>query len=206
MTIGSRKRLIVAITGASGAVYAQRLLTLLVAGGHEVHFAVTPFGKRLLHDELGMEGVNVPLLCGLPEEADPRDHGVFVHPSKDVGATIASGSFRHDGMVILPCSSTTLGAVASGIGDNIVTRAAACALKERLPLILCHRESPLSLVDIENMRTATLAGAIVAPTNPGFYLMPESVDDLVDFMVGRVLDLLGVEHGLKVRWTAPRDA
>ena len=113
---------------------------------------------------------------------------------------IASGSFLHDGMALIPCSSTSLGAVATGAGSNLLCRAAMVTLKERRPLIVCHRESPLNLIDIENMRTLTLAGAIVCPTNPGFYLLPRSVEDIVDFTVGKVLDLLGVEHGLDVRW------
>lgn len=194
------RRLVVAITGASGACYAQRLISCLVRCGYEVHLAVTDYGKRLLHDELGMKGFDVHALTGLPDGADLREHRVFVHPSKDMGATIASGSFRHDGMIVMPCSSNTLGAAASGGGDKLVYRAMAVALKERLPLILCHRESPLNLIDIENMRTLTLAGAIIAPTSPAFYLGPRGVEDLVDFVVARVLDLLNIEHGLSMRW------
>ncbi len=113
---------------------------------------------------------------------------------------IASGSFLHDGMVVLPCSSTSLGAMATGAGSNLLTRAAMVTLKERRPLVVCHRETPLNLIDIENMRTLTLAGAIVCPTNPGFYLNPRSIEEIVDFMVGKVLDLLKVEHDLKTRW------
>lgn len=194
------RRFVVAITGASGAWYAQRLISALVRGGHEVHLAVTEYGKRLLHDELGMTGLDVHALSGLAEGADLREHRVFVHPSKDMGATIASGSFRHDGMIVMPCSSNTLGAAASGSGDKLVYRAIAVALKERLPLVLCHRESPLSLIDIENMRRLTMAGAIIAPTNPAFYLGPRSMSDVVDFVVSRVLDLVHVKHELSMRW------
>jgi 4-hydroxy-3-polyprenylbenzoate decarboxylase len=103
-------------------------------------------------------------------------------------------------MVVIPCSSTSLGAIATGSGSNLLTRAAMVTLKERRPLIVCHRETPLNLIDIENMRTLTLAGAIICPTNPGFYLGPRTVAELVDFMVGKVLDLLRVEHELKTRW------
>lgn len=123
-----------------------------------------------------------------------------IHPHKDVGAVIASGSFIHDGMVIVPCSSTSLGAIATGSGSNLLCRAAAVTLKERRRLIIAHRETPLSLVDIENMRTLTLAGAVICPTNPGLYLNPQRIEDLIDFMAGKLLDLLGVEHGLKTRW------
>jgi len=123
-----------------------------------------------------------------------------IHPHKDVGAVIASGSFMHDGMVIVPCSSTSLGAIASGSGSNLLCRAAAVTLKERRRLIIAHRETPLSLIDIENMRTLTLAGAVICPTNPGLYLKPQRIEDLIDFMAGKLLDLLGVEHALKTRW------
>ena len=103
-------------------------------------------------------------------------------------------------MVVMPCSSTSLGAIATGAGSNLLTRAAMVTLKERRPLIVCHRESPLNLIDIENMRSLALAGAVIAPTNPGLSLLPRSVDDIIDFVVGKVLDLLHVEHDLKVRW------
>ncbi len=125
---------------------------------------------------------------------------LICHPHKNVGAVIASGSFIHHGMVVVPCSSASLGAIATGSGSNLLARAAAVTLKERRPLIIAHRESPLSLVDIENMRTLALAGAIIAPTNPGLYLLPKTVEQIVDFVAGKYLDLLGVEHSLNIRW------
>lgn len=189
------KRIIVGISGASGAAYSQRVIELLVAAGVEVHLVVSPLGQRLLHDELGMEKVEPGRLAGTDE------HTVTVHHYRDVGAAIASGSFRHDGMLIVPCSNNSLAAVANGGSDNLLHRAAGVALKERRPLILAHRETPLSLVEIRNMERAAEAGAILAPTNPGFYMLPERLDDLVDFMAGRLLDLLGVDHGLHTRWT-----
>ena len=103
-------------------------------------------------------------------------------------------------MVVIPCSSTSLGKIATGSGENLLTRAAAVTLKERRPLIIVHRESPLSLIDIENMRTLTLAGATIAPANPGLYLKPTTIDEIIDFTVGKVLDLLKIEHDLKTRW------
>ncbi len=117
-----------------------------------------------------------------------------------MGALIASGSFLHQGMVVLPCSSASLGAIATGSGSNLLCRAAAVALKERRPLIICHREMPLSLIDIRNMETLALAGATICSPNPGFYMMPKRIEDLVDFVVGKVLDHLGVEHDLRTRW------
>jgi len=196
------RRFVLGISGASGAAYALRLLEQLLlsgGGGAEVHLVVTDYGRRLLFDEAQVTHVEFASMC--PGIADARAATrLVIHPNKDVGATIASGSFLHDGMVVMPCSSTSLGAIATGSGSNLLTRAAMVTLKERRPLIVCHRETPLSLIDIENMRTLTLAGAIVCPTNPGFYLHPTRVEEIVDFMVGKVLDLLKVEHGLKTRW------
>lgn len=194
---------VVGVSGASGADYACRLLEQLLIPGHEVHLVVSEYGQRLLFDERGVRRVTLEdLLPHLAESeyADAYRERLICHPNKDVGAVIASGSFLHDGMVVLPCSSTSLGAIATGAGSNLLTRAAMVTLKERRPLIICHRESPLNLVDIENMRTLTLAGAIIAPTNHGMYLLPRSVDDIIDFVVGKALDLLRIEHDLKVRW------
>lgn len=198
-----QRRIVVGISGASGARYATRLLEQLLLAGAEVHLVVTDFGKRLLADELDITALNLSTLT--PKLAAQTDHATYtsnliIHPNKDVGALIASGSFLHDGMVIIPCSSTSLGSIATGSGNNLLTRAAAVTLKERRKLILVHRETPLSLIDIENMRTLTLAGGIVCPANPGLYLNPQSIDDLIDFVVGKALDLLDVEHTLATRW------
>jgi 4-hydroxy-3-polyprenylbenzoate decarboxylase len=193
------KRIIVGITGASGAAYAQRTVQLLLSAGVETHLVVSPLGQRLLHDELGMEGVNLLELAGLTPDADKPDH-LIQHNYRDVGASIASGSFRHDGMVVIPCSSNSLGCIAHGSAQNLLHRAAHVTLKERRKLILVHREMPLSLVDIRNMQAVTEAGGIMAPANPGFYMLPQTVEALVDFVVGRCLDLLGVHHDLDVRW------
>lgn len=188
------RRIVVGITGASGAVYAKRVIELLTEQEVEVHLAVTALGRRLLHDELGMEGVDADQLSG------GRGQWVVLHRERDVGAAIASGSFVHDGMIIVPCSSNTMGAIASGITLNLVHRAAAVCLKERRRLVLCHREMPLSPIDIENISRLNLAGAIIAPLCPGFYLLPRTVEDLVDFVASRLVDLLGVPHDLNVRW------
>lgn len=195
------KRYVVGISGASGAAYALRTLELIIQTGAEVHLVVSEYGQRLLFEEAGIKKITpenvLPELIG-------RDgsyaYKLICHPNKDVGAVIASGSFLHDGMVVIPCSSTSLGAIASGAGSNLLTRAAMVTLKERRKLIICHRESPLNLIDIENMRTLTLAGATICPTNPGFYLHPQTVGDIVDFTVGKVLDLLDVQHSLETRW------
>lgn len=207
------RRFVVGISGASGAAYALRLIEQLLLGGHEVHLVVSQYGRRLLLEEAGVRRLVVEELAPAAVAAvasAPADslaapeRRLVVHPHQDVGAAIASGSFIHHGMVVIPCASTTLGAIANGCGSNLLVRAALVALKERRPLILCHRETPLSLVDIDNYRRAALAGAIVCPTNPGFYLHPCRIEDLVDFMVAKVLDLLKVEHALLARWPASR--
>ncbi|MEM9166879.1 MAG: UbiX family flavin prenyltransferase [Planctomycetota bacterium] len=199
----STRRFVVGISGASGALYSRRLLELLLTTGAEVHCVVSEYGQRLLFDELGVKKVELDQLCPVLADHPEREQlgrRFIAHPNKDVGAVIASGSFLHDGMAVIPCASTSLGAIASGAGSNLLTRAAMVTLKERRPLIVCHRESPLNLIDIENMRTLALAGATICPTNPGFYLHPKSIDDIIDFTVGKVLDLLNVEHELKTRW------
>lgn len=196
------KRVVVGISGASGAAYATRLVEQLLMLGHEVHLVVTEYGRQLLHDELGITKLELEQLTPSIKGAALKDakRRVFVHPHKDVGAVIASGSFMHDGMVVVPCSSTALGYIASGAGSNLLARAAMVTLKERRTLVVVHRESPLSYIDIKNMEAVTLAGGIIAPANPGFYLLPKTVDEIVDFVVGKCLDLLKIEHGLKIRW------
>jgi len=193
------KRFVVGITGASGAAYAQRCIQLLLDAGAEIHLVVSPLGQRLLHDELAMEGVDLQTLAGR-SAIDGQLDALHFYNYRDVGALIASGSFQCDGMVIIPCSSNTLSAVAGGSGQNLLHRAAQVTLKEHRRLVLVHREMPLSLVDIRNMKLATEAGAVIAPANPGFYMLPQSIDELVDFVVARVLDLIGVDHHLNVRW------
>jgi len=200
----SGKRYVLGVSGASGAPYTLRLLEQLMLQGHEVHLVVSEYGQRLLFDECGIRRIELaeltPHLVADPALAAAFDKRVVKHPSKDVGAVIASGSFLHHGMVVMPCSSTSLGAMASGSGSNLLSRAAMVTLKERRPLIVCHREMPLSYIDIENMRTLSLAGATLCSPNPGFYLRPTTIHEIIDFTVGKVLDLLGLEHGLKTRY------
>ncbi len=187
-------RIVVAITGASGAMYAQRFVAGAVAGKVELHLVVSPLGRRLLHDELGMEGVDLAKLAGTD------DHSITLHNHNDVGAVLASGSFRHEGMVIVPCSSNTLAEVAHGLGDNLISRAAAVTLKERRRLIIVHREMPLSAIDVNNYKILSDAGAILAPANPGFYQNPTTVGEVADFVAGKLLDLIGIDHAMDTRW------
>ncbi len=186
--------IIVAITGASGAIYAQRLLMALSSARVSVHLVVSPLGKRLLHDELGMEQVDLRTLAGR------SDHSITLYNHNDVGCRLASGTFIHQGMVVIPCSSNTLGEIASGLAGNLISRAAAVSLKERRRLILVHREMPLSPIDINNYKALSDAGAIIAPANPGWYNNPATLNELADFVAGKILDLFGIEHALYTRW------
>lgn len=189
--------IVVAITGASGAPYAVRLVEALVAAEREVQLIVSSHGLRLLQTETEIRSV-----------AELREHVgaarwdcyVTVFDDNDRGASPASGSALNAGMVICPCSMGTLSAIAVGASRSLVERAADVALKERRPLLLVPRETPLSAIHLENMLRVTRAGAIVMPASPGFYHRPSSIDDLVNFVVARVLDHLGVPHRLVSRW------
>src|SRR5947209_20132265 len=149
--------IVTAITGASGALYAQRFLQGLVAAGVKTHLVVSPLGRRLLHDEMGMETVDLTALAGTSA------HTITLYNYNDVGCKLASGSFLHDGMVIVPCSSNTLAEVAHGLGGNLISRAAAVTMKERRRLILVHREMPLSPIDVNSYKTLSDAGVILCP-------------------------------------------
>jgi 4-hydroxy-3-polyprenylbenzoate decarboxylase len=190
--------LVVAMTGASGAPYAVRLLRLLCRMGRTVHFSLSQGAVQVLRAEMGLEVALDPF--------DPtpfEDHGpgcLVYHHCQDFNARIASGSFPTGGMVIIPCSMSTLGAIAGGITTNLITRAADVHLKECRQLILVPRETPLSLIHLENMVRVTRAGAMVLPAMPGWYHRPRRVDDLIDFVVGRVCDQLGISNALSPRW------
>lgn len=183
------RRVVVGISGASGIPYAKDLLEALRrAEGLEVHLVATDGARRVAADELGAP------LDDLAALAD------VVHPNRDVGASIASGSFRTLGMVVVPCSATTLSKVAYGICDNLLARAAYVHLKERRPLVLVPRETPLPLPTLEAMVKAAQAGATILPASPGFYSRPKTIDDLLGFVTQRALDLLGVDVDRSPRW------
>ncbi|MCH2138829.1 MAG: UbiX family flavin prenyltransferase [Phycisphaerales bacterium] len=190
------RRVVIGITGASGAPYALRAIELLAAAGVDVHVAATTMGRRLLVEECAVKR--------LEPEALVRDQAVagkvHVHRDSDMGECIASGSFLHDGMAIVPCSSNTLGHLAAGMTNSLVHRAAAVCLKEGRRLVLAHRETPLSRIDLANMDRLAGAGAVIMPLTPGFYHLPKTIDDLVDFMAARTMDQLGVHHDLDLRW------
>ena len=192
--------LVLAMTGASGAPYAVRLLQVLARAGRTIHLTISTSGAQVLREELG-----IAVALNRFDSAVFGDLGagtVVYHHQADFNAGIASGSFRTAGMVVAPCSMSTLASVAHGITGNLVTRAADVHLKERRKLILVPRETPLSLVHIENMAAVTRAGAIVLPGMPGWYHRPQSLEDLVDFVVARICDQLGVEVDLMRRWGA----
>lgn len=186
--------IVVAITGASGALYAQRLLYGLARASVRTHLIISPLGRRLLNDELGIQQVELDQLAG------GEKHQITLHNYNDVGSSLASGTFFHNGMVVIPCSSNTLGEIACGLGDNLISRAAAVTLKERRRLILVHREMPLSPIDINNYKTLTDAGAIIAPANPGWYNKPQTLNQVAEFVAGKVMDLLGVPHEFYRPW------
>ncbi len=178
------KRFVIGVSGASGMIYASRLLYHLSPCA-EVHLVVSPVAGEIA----AYEGIS---LTGFP---------VTVHRFDDLAAPIASGSFRHDGMVIAPCSMKTLASIANGITPNLVTRAADVTLKERRPCILLLRENPLSRIHITNMLTAHDAGATIMVASPPFYNKPVSIEDLVDAVVSRIIDHLGIEIDISNRWS-----
>jgi 4-hydroxy-3-polyprenylbenzoate decarboxylase len=183
------KRLIIAITGATGAVYGVRLLQVLRGlRGIETHLMVSDAGVLNLHQELDMNRKEVEALAHV------------VHNVRDVGASIASGSFQSEGMIIAPCSMKTLAAVAHGLSDTLIARAADVVLKERRRLVLMVRETPLNLAHLRNMTAVTEMGGIIYPPLPGFYHRPQTIAEMVDHTVGRVLDLFAIPHALTPRW------
>ena len=198
--------IVIAVTGASGAIYGVRLLEVLLAAGKTVYLTISPSGQAVLDTELGLK---IDLDDFLPSTLVPTvyeqqcDGQIHYCHYQDLMSPIASGSFLTDGMVVCPCSGSTLGAIAHSIGSNLIHRSAEVHLKERRKLILVPRETPLSLPQIDNMRGATQAGAVVLPASPGFYHDPKSIDDLVNFVVARICDHLGIEHRLMKRWGQP---
>ncbi|MBA5604744.1 UbiX family flavin prenyltransferase [Duganella sp. FT3S] len=189
------RRLIIAITGATGAVYGVRLLRHLQAmPGVETHVIVSEAAVLTLQQETGMTRRAVEALADV------------VHKTRDVGASIASGSFQSDGMVIAPCSMKTLAAVAHGLSDNLIARAADVVLKERRRLVLMVRETPFNLAHLRNMTAVTEMGGIIFPPLPSFYHQPRSIDEMVDHTVARVIDLFGIDHALAPRWTGMKPA
>jgi len=198
-----RRAVAIAVTGASGAMYATRTLAALLERGVHVELIVSDFGRRLLRDELGdaaaVEKI-VPYLAA--KYGAGVDAGtVTLHSNRDLGATVASGSHGCAGMVIVPCSMKTMAAIAHGLSRNLIERAADVMLKERRRLVIVPRETPMSLPQLRNMMLCAEAGAMMLPAMPAFYQQPCTLDDLADFMAGKILSALGFEHTLYPEWT-----
>jgi 4-hydroxy-3-polyprenylbenzoate decarboxylase len=183
---------LVCITGASGSVYGLRVLEALTTAGHTVHGIVSPWGKRVIKAETGRDFSAWAAERGLSGER--------LYDAADLAAPPASGSFRLDGTIIVPCSMHSVGAIASGLSLNLIHRAGLVALKEGRPLVVVPRETPLSLPDLRNLTTLAEAGAAIVPASPAFYHKPQHIGDLVDFIAGKVLDRLAIQHTLFTRW------
>jgi 4-hydroxy-3-polyprenylbenzoate decarboxylase len=192
--------LVLALTGASGAAYGVRLLEVLLETGRHIHLTLSPSGAQVIEHEMDrhidLNRFSLTALLGKDVDASR----VHYHDYRDFRAGIASGSFPTAGMAICPCSMGTVAAIAHGLSQNLIHRAADVHLKERRRLVLVPREMPLNLVQLRNLTVCVEAGACVLPAMPAFYTRPKSVEDMVDFVVGRALDLLGVEHRLVKRW------
>lgn len=184
----SRKmRIIVGITGASGSIYAYTLVRALHELGIEVHLVATEMGVKVMQFE-----------CGVSLE-ELKEYAIIYH-NKNLFAAISSGSFQTDGMVIVPCSMNTLGEIAHGVGDSLVSRAASVVMKEKRNLVVVPREAPFHLIHLRNMTTLAEAGVSILPASPGFYHQPTEIWELVNFIVARILDELRIEHNLMERW------
>jgi len=181
-------RLVIAITGASGVVYGKRLLEVLRTKKVETHLIISQAGERIIEYELGVAKTEIEKLAD------------YSYGEDDLSAPIASGSFSTDGMVIIPCSTKTLAGIAHGYSENLILRAAEVALKERRKLILVPREAPFNATHLRNMLDLAVQGVIIIPAAPAFYHKPQNIDDLIDFIVGKVLDLLGISHKLVKKW------
>lgn len=192
----------VAITGASGAVYATRTMAALLERGCHLELVISDYGRRLLRDELGEAAAVDRLTEFLVSRYGEGVHkGTYtLHSNKDLGAKIASGSQGCEGMVVVPCSMKTLAGIAHGLSRNLVERAADVMLKERRTLIIVPRETPMSLPQLRNMTLCAEAGAMIMPAMPAFYQMPKTLDDLADFMAGKILAALGFAHDLYPSW------
>src|SRR3954471_13786236 len=203
----SQRSIAVAITGASGAVYAMRTLAALLERGCHVELVISDYGRRLLRDELGeaaaVDRLREFLVDKYGEAARRGSYALL--SNKDLGAPVASGSHDCEGMVIVPCSMKTLAGVAHGLSRNLVERAADVMLKERRRLVIVARETPMSLPQLKNMVLCAEAGAMIMPAMPAFYQMPKTLDDLADFMAGKILSALGFEHDLYPVWTGQAD-
>lgn len=197
--------IVLAITGASGVIYGQRLLEVLLRTDVAIHLTISDSGRLVLQHELGLQ-IDLKrfslsqILPNFDGDLDAANDRVKYYHYKDFMTPIASGSFKTRAMIVCPCSGSTLSGIASAASQNLIQRAADVHLKERRPLILVPRETPLSLIQIDNLRTICAAGGTILPASPGFYHGYQTVSELVDFVVARILDHLDIEHALMKRW------
>ena len=198
----TRPSVAVAITGASGAIYSVRTVAGLLARGVHVELVVSDYGRRLLRDELGEEAAVERLLPYLTDKygGDVQSGSLTLHSNRDQGAPLASGSHSCAAMAIVPCSMKTLAGVAHGLSRSLIERAADVMLKERRRLVIVARETPMSLPQLRNMVLCAEAGATILPAMPAFYQLPRTIDDLADFMAGKILAAMGFEHDLYPPW------
>jgi 4-hydroxy-3-polyprenylbenzoate decarboxylase len=187
--VGGTLRLIVAITGASGVAYGRRLLEILQKNSVETYLIISKAAESVIAHELKMTKRELERLAS------------YVYDVNDVSAPIVSGSFKTDGMIVIPCSMKTLAGIAHGYSENLILRAADVTLKEKRKLILVPRETPLSIVHLSNMLNLASQGALILPAMPAYYHQPRKIEDITDFIVGKALDLLGIEHELFKRWS-----
>jgi 4-hydroxy-3-polyprenylbenzoate decarboxylase len=191
-------RFVVGITGASGVALAYKLVIALAAAGHEIELLISKHGLYTATLEMGKQFNSAPKFVGqLPAEVQEKTR---LHGIHDVGCAVASGSYPVDGMIVIPCSMATVAAIAIGLGDNALRRAADVTLKEKRPLILVPRESPFSAIHLENLLKLSQIGATILPPVPAWYTQPKTIEDVENFIVGKVLDLLRIEHKLYQRW------
>ena len=194
------KKIVVAICGASGSLYGIRLLKALLENPVEIYLIISSVGYKVLEHETGYSGESFSSFLKDKGVTFNKKAQLYTYNQDDLFAPPASGSFRNDGMVIVPCSMKTLGAIAAGIADNLIHRAADVNLKEKRPLILLPRETPLNIIHLKNMYVAAKTGATIMPPSPSFYSNPENIFDLVDSVIARVLDHLKIEHDLIKQW------
>ncbi|MBU5352408.1 UbiX family flavin prenyltransferase [Paenibacillus barcinonensis] len=195
------KRLVVGITGASGSIYGIRLIETLLDLEYTVHLVISNAGWRVLKEEMDWDVTNRESV--LQEQFGHRAGALVYHPVSDIGASIASGSYLAEGMIIMPCSMGTLSSIANGSSDNLMSRAADVMMKEGRTLILVPRETPLHAIHLENMLKLSRLGVRMIPAMPAFYYKPQTMDDLIMFLVGKVLDSLRIPHQLFARWGEP---
>lgn len=199
----ANQRYIVGITGASGSVYGIRLTEVLLSLGYTVHLVISNAGWRVLKEEMDWEASGREEM--LEQYFGEWSGQLVYHSFSDIGATIASGSFQVKAMIIVPCSMGTLANIAGGMSANLMTRAADVVLKEERKLVIVPRETPLQAIHLENMLKLARMGVSIVPAMPAFYYRPKTLDDTVDFMVGKVLDILDIEHQLFERWGNGRE-